>query len=52
MVLADDGAHAHPAGQPIALADDRPLLDQGNGLAVIVEAMGRLRHLCPVVEHE
>ena len=51
LVLVDDGAHAHPAGQPLALADDRPLLDQGNGLAVLVviEAVSQLHYLCPVV---
>ena len=42
LVLVDDGAHAHPAGEPLALADDRPLLDQGDGrgrAVVVVEAM-------------
>ena len=49
LVLMNDGAHAHPAGQPLALADHRPLLDHGDGLAVIVDAV---LHLCPVVEAE
>ena len=51
LVLVDDGAYADPTGQPLALADDRPLLNQGNGLAVIVEAVGQLRHRCPIFDH-
>ena len=44
LVLMDDGANTHPAGEFRVLGDDRPLLDHFDDLAVI---MGSLCHLMP-----
>ena len=49
VVLVDDGVHAHPIGQSLALADNGLLLDHGNNLAVVVEPVGWLLHVHPNV---
>jgi hypothetical protein len=42
LVLADDGPHAHSAGDLLPLEDDSPLLDQGDCRVVVGEL---IRHL-------